>query len=140
MRHNKLSILVHLVWTTWDRLPLITPEIERTLHRQLETNAINQGCRIVALNGVTDHVHLLLEMPPMLIISTLVKNLKGVSSHFVNENLKPQPSFKWQASYSVFTVSRWDVDKVAQYIHHQKEHHEGDAVIDALEMPESASE
>lgn len=135
MRHNKLALYVHLVWTTWDRLPLITPEIERPLYRHLESEAGRRGCKVIALNGIADHVHLLVELPTTIAIADLVKNLKGISSHFVNETLRPEAVFKWQASYSAFTVSRWDVSKVVGYIKNQKEHHATGGLIEMFEAP-----
>lgn len=89
MRRNKLALYIHLVWATWDRLPLITPEIERRLHRNIESEARKQGCDVLAINGVQDHIHLLVTLPATITIANLVKQVKGVSSHFVNETLKP---------------------------------------------------
>jgi REP element-mobilizing transposase RayT len=123
VRRNKLRLYLHLVWATWDRLPLITPEVERRLYRSIESEAQNKGCKVLALNGVADHVHLVVSFPPTITIADLVKQVKGVSSHFVNEVLTPRTQFKWQGSYGAFTVSRWDVDKVVQYVKRQKEHH-----------------
>lgn len=123
MRRNKLRLYLHLVWATWDRLPLITPEIERRMYRCIESEAQGQGCTILALNGVADHVHLVVSFPTTITIANLVKQVKGVSSHFVNEVLAPPVQFKWQGSYGAFTVSRWDVDKIVEYVKRQKEHH-----------------
>ena len=123
MRRNKLALYLHLVWATWDRLPLITPDIERRLHRNIESETQKQGCTVLALNGTEDHVHLLVSFPTTITIADLVKQVKGVSSHFINETLQPASQFKWQGSYSAFTVSRWDVDKIKQYVKRQKEHH-----------------
>jgi REP element-mobilizing transposase RayT len=123
MRRNKLRLYLHLVWATWDRLPLITPEIERRLYRSIESEAQAQGCKVLALNGMADHVHLVVSFPATITIANLLKQVKGVSSHFVNQVLAPPTPFKWQGSYGAFTVSRWDVDKIAQYVKRQKEHH-----------------
>lgn len=128
MRRNKLRLYLHLVWATWDRLPLITPEIERRLYRCIESEAQGQGCKVLALNGIADHVHLVVSFPTTITIADLVKQVKGVSSHFVNEVLAPPMQFKWQGSYGAFTVSRWDVDKVVQYVKRQKEHHGADTL------------
>lgn len=133
MRHNKLALYVHLVWSTWDRQRLITAEIEERLHHLLHSEANRLSCKVLAINGVEDHVHLLLEMPPTLCIADLVKSLKGTSSHFVNETLQSELPFKWQASYSAFTVSRWDVRKAVGYIQKQKEHHASGKLIEELE-------
>ena len=123
MRRNKLRLYLHLVWATWDRHPLITPEIERPLYRCIQKEAKDKGCKVLALNGVADHVHLLVSFPATITIAELVKQVKGVSSYFVNQSLKPTTEFKWQGFYGAFTVSRWDVDKVVHYVKRQKEHH-----------------
>jgi putative transposase len=123
MRRNKLALYLHLVWATWDRLPLITPQMERRLHRCIESEARDQKCAVLALNGTADHVHLVVSFPTTITIANLVKQAKGVSSHFVNAVLSPDTPFKWQGNYGAFTVSRWDIDKIIQYVQHQKEHH-----------------
>ena len=124
MRRNRLSLLLHLVWATWDRLPLITPDIERRLHRNIESEAQKQGCTVLAINGTEDHVHLLVIVPTTITIADLLKQVKGVSSHFVNDTLRPPTQFKWQGSYGAFTVSQWDVDEIKGYVKRQKEHHQ----------------
>jgi putative transposase len=133
MWRNKLALYLHLIWATWDRLPLITPNIERRLHRNIESEAQKQGCTVLALNGTEDHVHLLVSFQATITIADLVKQVKGVSSHFVNETLQPAAQFKWQGSYGAFTVSRWDVDKTIEYIKRQKEHHTSGELVQEFE-------
>ncbi len=123
MHRNKLRLYLHLVWGTWDRQPLITPDIERPLYRCIQKEAQAQNCKVLALNGVADHVHLLVSFPATLTVADLVKQVKGVSSRFVNDQLSPATYFKWQGFYGAFTVSRWDVAKIKNYIKRQKEHH-----------------
>jgi len=133
MHRDKVAIYVHLVWATWDRLPLITPAIERALHRVIANEAQKMGCTLLALNSVPDHVHILVQMPSTITVAKLVKQLKGVSSYFINEVLKPESSFKWQGLYGAFSVSRWDVDQIVAYIQRQKEHHQVGTLIAELE-------
>jgi REP element-mobilizing transposase RayT len=133
MRRNKLALYIHLVWATWDRLPLITSDIERRLHRNIESEARKQGCDVLVINGVQDHIHLLVSLPATITIANLVKQVKGVSSHFVSETLRPATQFKWQANYGAFTVSRWDVDRIIGYIQRQKEHHAAETVLQEYE-------
>ena len=140
MRHNKLSLFVHLIWSTWDRVPLINESIERRLYRMIQQQSEMHGCKILAIGGVADHVHLLLEFPTTIDLSTLVKNIKGPSSLFANDELGFGGSFKWQASYAAFSVSRWDVGKIQLYIEQQKEHHAKGTVKTALELDDVASE
>ena len=129
MRRNKLRLYLHLVWATWDRQPFITPEIERPLYRCIEQEARENKCKVLALNGVADHVYLVVSFPTTITIAHLVKQVKGVSSRFVNDQLSPPTKFKWQGFYGAFTVSRWDVDKVAGYVKRQKAHHGADEVV-----------
>jgi putative transposase len=133
MRRNKLALFLHLVWATWDRLPLITPDIERRLYRNIESEARKQGCTVLALNGTEDHVHLLVIFPTTITIADVLKHVKGVSSRFVNETLRPSAQFKWQGSYGAFTVSRWDVARIKEYIKRQKEHHRSGELVPEFE-------
>jgi putative transposase len=88
---------------------------------------------------------LLVSFQATITIADLVKQVKGVSSHFVNETLQPAAQFKWQGSYGAFTVSRWDVDKTIEYIKRQKEHHtsgelaqEFEETFEEIETPETS--
>jgi REP element-mobilizing transposase RayT len=139
MRHNKLALYLHLVWATWDRLPLIKPEIERRLLRNIESEALGQGCTVLAINCTEDHVHVFLAMPTTVSIADLVKQMKGVSSHFANDELKLAYQFKWQGSYGAFTVSRWDVDKIKQYVKSQKEHHATGELMREFEVADQSA-
>jgi len=134
MRGNKLSLFVHFVWATWDRLPLITPEVERRLLRNIEDVAIHHKCEAIAINAVPDHVHVLLKIPSTFSIADLVKHMKGVSSNFANDELfTGLTAFKWQGSYGAFSVSRWDIDRVKAYVLRQKEHHNANELEEELE-------
>ncbi len=124
MGRHALRIYLHIVWATWDRLPLITPDVERRLHRVIAGEAIKLGCTIIAINGMPDHVHLLVKFPATLSVAQLMKQVKGVSSYFANHVLQLSERFKWQRHYGVFAVSRWDLDKIINYIKKQKRHHQ----------------
>jgi REP element-mobilizing transposase RayT len=77
------------------------------------------------INGMPDHVHLLLKMAATQNISKLVKDLKGSSSRFMNNAIENQgQSFEWSRGYGAFTVSKKDVDLIANYIKNQKTHHQ----------------
>jgi putative transposase len=144
VRRNKLAIYVHLVWATWDRLPLIDAAGERRLYREIESEGLKMRCTVLALNGMPDHVHVVLIMPSTVTIADLVKQLKGASSHFYNHIMQPEMPFKWQGSYGAFTVSRWDVDRIVAYVMNQKRHHADATVLsdweETYEEVESPSE
>jgi putative transposase len=123
MRRNKIAVFVHLVWATWDRLPLITPAIERPLCRCLEKESQALGCRVLAINGMPDYVHLVATLPATLPVADLAKQAKGATSRFVNDSLRPENLFKWQGDYGAFSISPWDVARALHYVRSQKEHH-----------------
>ena len=110
-------------------MPLVTPEVERPLHRCIQAEAQRVGCVVRALRGTMDHVHLLVELPMTVTIAELVKQVKGASSHFVNQELRPEAVFKWQGSYGAFSVGASEAPRVVAYIGGQKEHHAAGKVV-----------
>ncbi|MHB9132944.1 MAG: IS200/IS605 family transposase [Armatimonadota bacterium] len=123
MRGNHLSLYLHLVWATWDREPIILPSMERQMHRVIVSKAESMGCNVLAIDGLPEHTHLCTTFPATITVAQLVQKVKGVSSHFINEVFKPTKHFDWQGGYGAFTVSRWDVEMVVNYVKGQKERH-----------------
>src|SRR4051794_27625134 len=123
MRMNKLCVYVHFIWATWDRFPWITEEIERDVHRYISRVCEDEGCEVLAVGGMPDHVHLLIALPNTLTLAELMRHVKGSSSRFVSQKLKSGETFQWQGSYGAFSVSPGDKEKVIRYITHQKQHH-----------------
>src|SRR2546430_2481461 len=115
MRQNKLRLYIHFVWATWDRVPFITPAIERDMYRYIQSVCQKLNCDVLALNGLPDHVHLMVQFPATLTIADLMEAVKGSSSRFANENLKLEEHFKWQGHYGAFTVSRHEKTRVIEY-------------------------
>ncbi len=126
MSHYHKEIYLHLVWATRQRDPLLTPEIERRVHRCVQSEAERLGAVVLTFGGLTDHVHLVVQIPAHLSTSYLMKQVKGVSSRFaaselIGKNLLPY--FGWQEGYSVFSLSRSHLDKVIPYVQNQRQHH-----------------
>jgi putative transposase len=138
-RHNKAEIYLHFVWATRLREPWITPEIERAVHRCIDGEAQRLGCSVLALNGMPDHVHLLVMVATRLSAAELMKQVKGVSSRFVNDALPGQEGFRWQEGYGVFSVSRSHVQRVVGYIQNQKQHHESGTLWPEWEQTDETS-
>jgi len=122
-RRNKLCVYVHFVWATRDRLPLIQAEIERDLYRCIVTICQDNKCVVLAVGGMEDHIHLLVALPSTLSLAECMRHVKGGSSRFVTEMLKPGSWFAWQENYGAFSVSAHHKDKVIAYILDQKRHH-----------------
>jgi REP element-mobilizing transposase RayT len=93
------------------------------------------NCHILALNGVENHVHLLVSQPATLSVAHLAKQIKGSTSFFVNKRHLFDGHFQWQHDYAAFSVSRWDRTKIIAYIERQKEHHANGTTLARLELP-----
>ncbi|HZY44868.1 MAG TPA: transposase [Anaerolineae bacterium] len=91
---------------------------------------------MITIGGIEDHVHLLVRFPTTLAIATLLKEVKGTSSHLVTHEIAPTEFFKWQGAYGAFTVHKDGVERVAYYINHQKQHHSDKSLIDDWEKCE----
>ena len=132
-RRSYLSVTLHLIWATRDRLPLITPEIETRLYDCFAAIAHRKGCDILAIGGIENHVHLLLTFPATIRLSDLMRDLKAGSSHFIQETLKPDTWFDWQDNYAAISVSPGHRQRIIAYIHNQKQHHTDGTIQDSLE-------
>jgi len=129
--HHRL--LYHVVWSVKDRQPLIVPDIKRPLYEML-TVEIRKNCiQLIELGGIEDHTHVLMRCAPNHYIPKILKQIKGSSSHFVNHDIKPDFYFQWQRGYGIFSISRWDLNKIRNYIKNQKEHHDLHTIIEDLE-------
>lgn len=123
MRGTYTQLYVHLVWATWDRLPLVTPVLEPEIYAVLIAKCKALKGSAIAVGGIMDHVHVLTRFHTTVAIADLVHDLKGSSSHCVTHELQPGRFFKWQGSYGAFTVSKADVPRVKAYVLDQKKHH-----------------
>ena len=135
MKKNKIRAYMHLVWATWDRLPLIKPEMERRIHRYISDVCADDRCDVLAVGGMEDHVHLLVNLSPTISMADLMKHVKGGSLRFVSEDLCPGEWFQWQGHYGAFSVSARDKEKVISYIRNQKEHHSAGTLWPDAEEP-----
>lgn len=113
----------HTVFSTKHRELLITEEIEQRLYPFLGGIVRDLGCTSIAINGMPDHVHLLVRYRQDLSHSELLQQIKGRSSKWMNETFVDATKFGWQEGYGGFTVSKSSVDAVEAYIRDQKEHH-----------------
>jgi putative transposase len=138
MRRTFTQLYVHLVWATWDRLPLITPNIKAQIYNVICHECKQLGCSVVAIGGIEDHVHLLTGFPAHAAISELVKQIKGSSSHCVTNQIQSNEFFKWQGGYAAFSVNHEDLNSIATYIRHQVAHHRQQTLNSIWEIPVNA--
>lgn len=131
------KLFYHAVWTTKYRQPLIDPAWELRLYEHMWTKARSMECYPRALGGTQDHVHLLISVPPRLSIATVIGQLKGASSHAVNQDFGLAYPFAWQTEYSVFSVSEQTLGTIEKYVLNQKRHHRNARIDHLLEPMET---
>lgn len=113
----------HTVWTTKNREATITPEIEPRLFAYIVSKAAELGVYVYAINGWTDHLHLVVAIPPKRSVAEVVKMLKGASSHYVNQERLGDGRFRWQEGYGVFSLGEKQRAAAVNYVRNQKSHH-----------------
>lgn len=121
MAHTYSNLLIHIVFSTKDRQHLISPETRSELFAYLCGLLKEKHCTILAINGVADHIHMLIAIPPTAAVSDLMKFVKANSSRWYKERFA-RP-FEWQKGFGAFSVSRSAAEAVAQYIRDQEKHH-----------------
>jgi putative transposase len=134
-RNYNCEINLHIVWHTKSNAPLLTPEIETLAYRFLKKRIIDTpGAFVHEIGGIEDHVHIALSIPPTLTISEFVGQLKGGSSHDVNEAIgRNDRTLQWQVGYGVVSFGTRDLPWVIEYIRNQREHHKHGTAQERLE-------
>ena len=122
-RYSKIEVPLHFVWATFERRPLITPEVERHTHRAIWAQARDCDCTVLAVNGMPDHVHLAVLFSPNLSIADFAARVKGRVSWLIGKRYAEERFFRWENGYGVFAFPYSHRDKVIAYIQGQKEHH-----------------
>jgi putative transposase len=138
-RYNPLhmpywKLFYHAVWSTKNRLPLIDPTWESDLYGYIWGKATALECVPHAINGMPDHIHVAISIPPRLSVAIIIAQLKGSSSHRVNEIFVSYNSFAWQAEYGVFSVSENVLPRIVEYVKNQKKHHLENRLLEPLEL------
>ena len=124
MPHSFNKIWIHAIWATKERMPLIHQSIEQKLYQFISEQLREQGCPVRIINGMPDHIHCFFLLNPQKSISEVIKQIKGSSSHFINQSNLISDKFAWQTGYASYSVSESVVERVYQYIKNQKAHHQ----------------
>lgn len=105
------------------RNALINPEWEEKLYQYITGIVKNKNQKLIAINGMPDHIHIFLGLKPSCCLSDLVRDIKKSSTTFITENKLSDFKFQWQNGYGAFSYSHSHIDNVYKYIMNQKEHH-----------------
>ncbi|HAK75886.1 MAG TPA: IS200/IS605 family transposase [Runella sp.] len=123
MPNTYTQLYIHCVFAVKYRAAVILPEWENRLHKYITGIVQHNGHKLLAINSVTDHLHLLVGLNPKQSISDMMRLVKGDSSEFINKEQLTKQKFYWQEGYGAFSHSRSQIDDVIKYILNQKEHH-----------------
>ncbi|MEX2176666.1 MAG: IS200/IS605 family transposase [Pirellulaceae bacterium] len=117
------NLLYHIVFSTKNRLPLISRGLQSDLHAYLGGIVREHEGIALIVGGMPDHVHLLAKLKPKFSVSDVVRDIKAGSSKWINETNRARGKFGWQDGFAAFTVSFSQVSRVRNYIQNQEEHH-----------------
>ncbi len=122
------GILIHAIFSTKNRKPIIADAWRDDLYAYFGATAHEHKSVILCSGGIEGHVHLLIKIHPAFAISDTMQLLKANTSRWVNE--KHRTRFEWQRGYGAFSVSQSQADRVKHYIQTQREHHQRHAFRD----------
>lgn len=118
------QIYIQVVFAVKGRQNLIHPSWEEQLYKYITGVVQNKDQKMLAINGMQDHIHLLIGLRPTCTISNLVQEIKKASNLFINSKKLTAYPFFWQTGYGAFSYRHSDIQMVIEYIQDQKAHHQ----------------
>lgn len=123
MAQSLATNLIHLIFSTKNRKGLLHDSVRSDLHAYMATVLKNMDCPALIINSVEDHVHILVLLHRTVALSSMVGDIKSISSKWLKTQSPKLADFQWQAGFGAFSVSESNVSSVRQYIKNQAEHH-----------------
>lgn len=118
------QIYIQIVFPVKGRESLINPQWEDELYKYITGIVKAKGQKLIAINGMPDHVHILIGMKPSCCLSDLVREIKKSTNSFVNERKFVKYRFEWQDGFGAFSYGHSALGDVIRYIENQKQHHQ----------------
>jgi len=123
MADTYTKIYVHVIFTVQGRQNLISKQHKDELYKYITGIIQNKKQKVIAINGMPDHIHILIGIKPDIALSDLVRDVKANASSFINEKRWIMGKFNWQEGFGAFSYSHSQLDSVANYIRNQEKHH-----------------
>ena len=123
MANTYTQIHIQVVFSVQNRECIIQKQWKDELYKYISGIINNNSHKLLAINGMPDHLHILFGMRPTQSLSDLMQDIKGSSSKWVNEHKWVKGKFRWQEGYGAFSYSKSQLPQVIQYIKNQEEHH-----------------
>lgn len=117
------QIYIHIVFAVQGRQNLIKKEHREELHKYITGVIRNKQQKLIAINSVSDHVHILIGMKPTIALSDLVRDIKANSSTFIKKKRWLKGRFNWQEGFGAFSYAHSQLDVIVKYIQNQEKHH-----------------
>lgn len=123
MPNTYTQLYIHIVFTVKNRESIIPKKNKEELQKYITGIIQNRNHKLLAINTMPDHMHILIGYKPSQSLPDLIRDIKANSSKFINEKRWIIGRFNWQEGYGAFSYSRSGVDNVINYINNQEEHH-----------------
>ncbi|PBJ12790.1 IS200/IS605 family transposase [Flavobacterium sp. ACN6] len=123
MANTYTQIYVHIVFAVKGRQNLISKNWKNEIYKYITGIITNKEQKLIAINGMPDHIHILIGLKPDKSISDLVRDIKANSSKFINDQKWINGKFEWQTGFGAFTYGHSQLNNVIKYIENQEEHH-----------------
>jgi putative transposase len=123
MPNTYTQIHIHLVFAVKYRDAVISPSWKEELYKYITGIVQNNTHKLLIINGMPDHVHLLIGLRPKQALSDLVREIKSNSSKWINEKRFLKTKFEWQEGFGAFSYGKTELSKIIKYIENQEEHH-----------------
>ncbi|KAB2804301.1 IS200/IS605 family transposase [Phaeocystidibacter luteus] len=132
-RHSQVNIVIHLVWATKKRLPLLNLSRIALARSEFRRVLKSSNAVLIECSGYRDHIHVLIRVHDDVNFQTLIRKLKGASSFSINKEYEPIPKFQWQRGYYAQSVGKKELEMVRKYVRDQWCKHEYEWVMKELE-------
>lgn len=123
MANTYTQIYIHIVFAVRGRQNLISKDWKDELYKYITGIITNEGQKLIVINGIPDHIHILVGLKPDKSLSNLVRDIKANSSRFINERSWINGKFEWQTGFGAFSCNHSQLTNVINYIQNQEEHH-----------------
>ena len=123
MADTYTQLYIQLVFAVKHRHGFIQPPWKERLYQYITAVVQNDKHKMLAINGMPDHIHIFLGLNPAIAISDVVKDIKRASNNWINNHHFSNEMFKWQSGYGAFSYGRSQLSHVCKYIENQEQHH-----------------
>ncbi len=123
MANTYSQLYIQIVFAVKGRQNLISKNNKDEIYKYITGIITNQKQKLIAINGMPDHIHILVGIKPDISLSDLVRDIKSSSSKFINEQKWINGKFEWQTGFGAFSYGHSQLTNIIKYIENQEEHH-----------------